>query len=102
MQKSNPRNGSCYSLLMIILYATGKKQRNYFILNKRSDYEKSAYENMEYDENGIWIPADSVKNRGVFLSRIFDSREPEMEWHRLVLKVTDARILDLCMSSQAL
>lgn len=67
-----------------------KKQRNYFILNKRSDYEKSAFENMDYDENGIWIPADSVKNRGVFLSRIFDSREPEMEWHRLVLKVTDA------------
>lgn len=66
-----------------------KKRRNYFILNKRSDYEKSAFENMDYDENGIWIPADAVKSRGVFLSRVLDSKESEMEWHRLVLKVSD-------------
>lgn len=66
-----------------------KRARNYFIVNKRSDYEKSALENMEYDEHGIWVSKDSAKKRGVFLSRLFDSREAQMEWHRLVLKVND-------------
>lgn len=66
-----------------------KSQKNYLILNKCSDYKKSAFENMEYDEGGIFLAADVLKNRGVFLSRVLDSKEPSMEWHRLVLKVNE-------------
>lgn len=66
-----------------------KHPRYYFMLNKRLDYEKSAMENMEYDETGFYVAENSVRNRGVFLSKLFDSREQEMEWHRLVLKVND-------------
>lgn len=53
------------------------------------DYEKSAFENMEYDRNGFHFARSSVRRRGVFLSRVFDSREKEMEWHRLVLDVKE-------------
>lgn len=66
-----------------------KKAKHYFILNKKSDYEKSALDNMEYDETGIWVDTKSVQKRGIFLSRVWDSREKHMEWHRLVLKLND-------------
>lgn len=67
-----------------------KKQRNYFVINKRSDYEKSAFENMEYDSDGFFIGDKSVRNRGVYLSRVLDSREREMEWHRFTVKISHA------------
>lgn len=67
-----------------------RKQQNYLMINKRSDYEKSAFQDMEYDDNGFFPATQSSRQRGVYLSRVLDSREQEMEWHRLFLEVKNA------------
>lgn len=69
-----------------------KKKKNYLKINKISDYEKSAFWNMEYDKEGFSIPLNSMNTYGYFLSRLFDSREEDLEWHRLVLKLSDETI----------
>lgn len=66
-----------------------KKQKHYFLINKIRDYEKSAFEHMEYDKQGFWLTESFSFGPGIFLSRVLDSREKEMEWHRLTLKVND-------------
>lgn len=64
-----------------------KSRLKYFMLNKALDFKRSFMENIEFDQEGIWVKEDSAENRGVFISRILDSQEAKMEWHRLVLKV---------------
>lgn len=58
---------------------------NYFIFNKAQDYRRGYMERMEYGEYGI-RSTDGGHERSVFLSRILDSREDQMNWHRLTLE----------------
>lgn len=58
---------------------------NYFIFNKESDYRRGYLQNMMAEGGGIQAERGS-KERGVFLSRILDSREAEMNWHRLCIR----------------
>lgn len=57
----------------------------YFIFNKESDYKRGYLQNMEVEENGIQAERNSQK-KGVFLSRLLDSQEVEMNWHRLRIR----------------
>lgn len=60
-------------------------QENYFLLNKASDFERGFCGNMEIVDGGI-RPADRIGAMGLFISRLFDSKEERMNWHRLTLK----------------
>lgn len=57
----------------------------YFIFNKESDYRRGYLQNMTVERNGISAEKSS-KKKGVFLSRILDSQEIEMNWHRLCIR----------------
>ena len=58
---------------------------NYFIFNKAQDYRRGYMERMEYGEDGL-RPTEAGHERSLFLSRILDSREEQMNWHRLTLE----------------
>ncbi len=59
-------------------------QQNYFLLNKESDFTRGFCDNMEIVGSGI-RPANKVGAMGVFVSRLFDSKEERMNWHRMTL-----------------
>lgn len=64
-----------------------KSRLNYFIFNKRSDYERGYLENLLYNEQGITIDSASPDGSGRFLSRVLDSFQADMSWHRLSFDV---------------
>lgn len=57
----------------------------YFIFNKESDYKRGYLQNMEVFENGI-CPKENSQKKGIFISRILDSHQVEMSWHRLRIR----------------
>lgn len=59
-------------------------QTGFFVINKESDYLRSGKHNVEAVENRLLI--EGGFKTGIFYSRIFDSREKENVWHRLVIK----------------
>ena len=61
----------------------------YFILNKKMDYERGFLEHMACGEEGFWVETEDVSRPGFFISRVLDSLEEELEWHRLVIRVND-------------
>lgn len=65
-----------------------KSRLSYFIFNKRSDYERGSMENLKYSDNGITVNGASADGRGRFLSRVLDSYQTDLSWHRLSYNVT--------------
>ena len=63
-----------------------RQKLKYFIFNKVRDYEGGCASNMLYDREGIWADPSGKTGRSGFISRILDSRETDMAWHRLVFK----------------
>lgn len=57
----------------------------YFIFNKPLDYLRGYLYQMEVDAAGLHVIADTGE-KAVFLSRVLDSREEEMDWHRLEIQ----------------
>ena len=64
-----------------------KSRLSYFIFNKRSDYERGHLENLRYNERGITIDDLHKDVRGRFLSRVLDSHQTDMSWHRICFDV---------------
>ncbi len=64
-----------------------KTKLSYFIFNKRSDYERGHLENLRYNERGITIDDAYTDGRGRFLSRVLDSGQTDLNWHRLSFNV---------------
>ncbi|HWQ70791.1 MAG TPA: phage tail protein [Desulfitobacteriaceae bacterium] len=64
-----------------------KSRLSYFIFNKRSDYERGHLENLQYSEQGISTGNSSPDGRGSFISRVLDSFQTDMSWHRLSFDV---------------
>ncbi len=56
----------------------------YFLFNKQLDYKRGFLDNIQCDENGISVEKCNF-NKAVFISRVLDSQEPFMEWHRLTI-----------------
>ncbi len=65
-----------------------KNQLKYFIFNKIQDYSRGCLENMECDQDGIWVCQTGKGGRGTFISRVMDSREKDMEWHRMTFDIS--------------
>lgn len=61
-----------------------KNPRKYFIFNKKQDYERGYGENIEIFSTGIRIK-DLSKGSGYYITRLLDSRERMMAWHRFLL-----------------
>jgi phage tail protein domain len=48
-------------------------------------------ENLKYSKNGITVDGTSLDGRGRFLSRVLDSYQTDMIWHRLSYDITGSR-----------
>lgn len=59
-------------------------KRNYFLLNKRIDYERGYSEGLVLTGRGV-APENTDGAPIRFLSRVFDGGEKELEWHRLTM-----------------
>jgi phage tail-like protein len=64
-----------------------KNKLSYFIFNKPSDYERGHLENLGCNESGITATGVNAGGRGRFLSRVLDSYQDDMNWHRLHFEV---------------
>lgn len=60
------------------------KGEYYFLLNKESDYRRGFISRVRID-GGRLLPPEEVGVRGVFISRLYDSRSEMMQWHRLTV-----------------
>ena len=58
-----------------------KGQAKYFVFNKTSDFAVAHLENAVREEETLRIGDE--RYAGAFISRILDSREQDMDWHRL-------------------
>ena len=57
----------------------------YFIWNKLSDFVRGSHYNMDASSSGIQL-ADIQQEEGYYYSRLLDSREKQMQWHRLLIE----------------
>ena len=62
-----------------------REKLKYFIMNKAYDYNRGILENMVVKKGDLCFESRSKAGVGRFLTRIFDSGEREMIWHRLVI-----------------
>ena len=62
-----------------------REKLKYFILNKAYDYNRGILENMVVRNGDLCFESRGKAGVGRFLTRIFDSGEREMSWHRLVI-----------------
>ena len=60
----------------------------YFVFNKVSDYDRGSFDGCFWDGEGISVSEGS--RRGIYISRVLDSREQGTMWHRIVMD-TDGR-----------
>ncbi len=60
----------------------------YFVFNKASDYNRGSFDGCFWDGEGISISEGS--QRGIYISRVLDSREQGTIWHRIIMD-TDER-----------
>lgn len=57
----------------------------YFLYNKALDYRKGYMDNCLYDGSVLRVAEPEQNPRGIFISAVMDSREPETVWHRLFM-----------------
>ncbi len=62
-----------------------REKLKYFILNKAYDYDRGIYENMKTEGSMLCFHSEKQTGVGRFLTRIFDSTERDMTWHRLLI-----------------
>ena len=56
----------------------------YFTVNKQLDYDRGWLDGLAVKKGKLRLQ-DKTKVSGIFISRVFDSREPETEWHRFTV-----------------
>ena len=66
-----------------------REKLKYFIINKAYDYNRGFFENMTVRDNELCFSTDNDSGVGRFLTRVFDSGERGMNWHRLVINAED-------------
>ncbi len=72
-----------------------REKLKYFILNKAYDYNRGILENMVVKGSDLCFESRSKAGVGRFMTRIFDSGEREMIWHRLVISTEGCSDEDL-------
>ena len=66
----------------------GKKNK-YFLFNKEQDYKRCFLYNMEFDGSVLKAVSGNKDNESVIISRILDSKEKDMQWHRMILEMNN-------------
>ena len=66
-----------------------REKLKYFIINKAYDYDRGYYENMAVNGSSLCVSSEGGSGVGRFLTRVFDSGERGMSWHRLVIGTED-------------
>ncbi|MEG2511638.1 MAG: phage tail protein [Acetivibrio sp.] len=64
-----------------------RAQKTYFVLNKNWDFQRGNGDNIRYLDMGISIK-EIEKTEGKFFSKIYDSKEKQMPWHRMTVAGT--------------
>lgn len=62
-----------------------ESEMKYFLFNKESDFRRGYIEDMEIRENGV-VPIKASGKKGIFISRLLDTKLTGTDWHRLCLK----------------
>lgn len=70
-------------------------RRKYFLLNKESDYQKGYGTGIQMGKQGITLEENTAE--GIYYTKVFDSRERLMAWHRLVMtgELLDGAVLSV-------
>lgn len=63
------------------------KGEYYFLLNKNADYRRGFVDGLRIEGGSIEPPVE-VGGKGIFISRLYDSRSETMQWHRLTMRKT--------------
>ncbi len=58
---------------------------SYFVFNKEKDYRRGYQENCIIERNGLVLKAG--EHRGMFISRLLDSRDASTVWGRMVMQI---------------
>ncbi|MBR1629526.1 MAG: hypothetical protein IJ679_09755 [Lachnospiraceae bacterium] len=66
----------------------GNTNRKYFILNQKSDFERGFLQDMALEDGRLRM-TNEVGTPGCMLSRVFDSKEKDMQWHRFKLNCSE-------------
>ena len=66
-----------------------REKLKYFIINKAYDFNRGMFENMTVRDNSLCFSSKKNSGAGRFLSRMFDSGERGMSWHRLIVNAED-------------
>lgn len=64
-----------------------KKKLKYFIFNKALDYKRCFLQNMCYENEKLIAVTDKIGHKSIMISRMLDSQEIDMEWHRMMFEL---------------
>ncbi len=62
-----------------------REKPKYFILNNAYDFGRGICENMEVDGSDLRFSSDRISGIGRYMTRIFDSDDRGIVWHRLLI-----------------
>lgn len=62
-----------------------QQQRQYFVMNKASDFLQGCGYRVRAASDGVRLCEGC--SEGVYYTRVFDSREKQMQWHRLCMEI---------------
>lgn len=65
------------------------QEQRYFIFNKQLDYIRGYSENLIYENHQLH--RRDINKKGVFISRVLDSQETDMEWHRFIFQMPEEK-----------
>lgn len=68
-----------------------RRRIKYYVLNKKSDYDRGFYDDMVYRNGGVWNN-EKTKGQCSFISGLYDGREPGCVWHRLKIELQEATV----------
>ncbi|MBR5089296.1 MAG: hypothetical protein IK093_07705 [Ruminiclostridium sp.] len=62
-----------------------REKLKYFILNNAYDFGRGIFENMKAEGSDLRFSSDRISGIGRFMTRIFDSEDRGVVWHRLLI-----------------
>ena len=72
-----------------------REKLRYFIINKPSDYNRGIYENFTPKGSVLCYHSDQKTGVSRLMTRMLDSGEREMTWHRMIIKTLNCEPDDL-------
>lgn len=64
-----------------------RERLKYFLFHKALDYKRCFLQNMCYENGKLIASTHKMEQKSFLISRVLDSRETDMEWHRMFLQL---------------